>query len=103
MASSAGTTEFLETLAAEIGERVYIDVAKWHLYLGDAHLHTVVAERAYPLLEARSVNEDDVLKMLREIPVKIGGGRKELTLLDLLPMQGQLSLIDILEDFQNRL
>lgn len=97
------TTEFLETLAAEIGERVYIDVAKWHLYLGDAHLHTVVAEKAYPLLAAQAVDEDSVLKILQEIPVKIGGGRKELSLLDLLPMQGQISLIDLLEDFQRRL
>ena len=101
--ANPSTTEFLEALAAEIGERVYIDVAKWHLYLGDAHLHTVVAERAYPLLEARSVSEDSVLKILQEIPVKIGGGRKELALLDLLPMQGQINLVDILEDFQNRL
>ncbi|MEO0947370.1 MAG: DUF3181 family protein, partial [Cyanobacteria bacterium J06641_5] len=35
--------------------------------------------------------------------VKIGGGRKELALLDLLPMQGQVSLVDVLEDFQDRL
>ena len=40
----------IEELAAEIGDKVYIDVAKWHLYLQDAKLHTLVAEQVYPLL-----------------------------------------------------
>lgn len=44
------TTEVIEAIAAEIGEAVYIDVAKWHLYLSNAHLHTVVAEQVYPML-----------------------------------------------------
>jgi len=26
-------TREIETLAAEIGDKIYIDVAKWHLYL----------------------------------------------------------------------
>ena len=29
--ANTNTTELLETLAAEIGESVYIDIAKWHL------------------------------------------------------------------------
>ncbi|MGL6338716.1 MAG: DUF3181 family protein, partial [Waterburya sp.] len=36
------TTQEIEALAAQIGENVYIDIAKWHLYLNDAHLHTLV-------------------------------------------------------------
>jgi hypothetical protein len=36
------TAEAIERFAAEIGEQVYIDVAKWHLYLKDAHLHTAL-------------------------------------------------------------
>jgi hypothetical protein len=38
-------TQAVEALAAEIGENIYVDVAKWHLYLSDAHLHTTVAEK----------------------------------------------------------
>ncbi|BAZ81944.1 MAG: DUF3181 family protein [Sphaerospermopsis kisseleviana] len=94
------TTEILEALAAEIGENVYIDIAKWHLYLSDAKLHTVVAEKLYPLIVDRNVNEDRVLQLLASIPVKIGGGRKELPLIDLLPLQCQVSLVDILEKYQ---
>jgi hypothetical protein len=99
----AGTTEFIESLAAEIGENVYIDIAKWHLYLSNAKLHTVVAEKVYPLLVAKTVDEDEVLKVLQSIPVKIGGGRKELPLIDLLPLQCQVNLVDILENFLDKM
>ena len=98
--ANSNITQEIEVLAAEIGENIYIDVAKWHLYLSDAHLHKVVAERVYPLLENNSLNEDEVLKILQDIPVKLGGGRKELSLADLLPMQCQVNLIDLLEEYQ---
>ncbi len=101
--ANSNTTEKIEALAAEIGENVYIDVAKWHLYLSDAHLHTLVAERVYPLLEDNAVSEDNVLEILRQIPVKLGGGRVEVPLLNLLPMQSQVHLIDILEEYQRNI
>lgn len=101
--ANSNTTEKIEALAAEIGENVYIDVAKWHLYLSDAHLHTLVAERIYPLLEDNAVSEDNVLEILRQIPVKLGGGRVEVPLLNLLPMQSQVHLIDILEEYQRNM
>ncbi|WP_017654496.1 DUF3181 family protein [Fortiea contorta] len=97
------TTELLEALAAEIGENVYIDIAKWHLYLSDAKLHTVVAEQVYPLITANSVSEDRVISVLESIKVKIGGGRKELPLSDLIPLQGQVNLVDILEKYQREI
>ncbi|MBW4636155.1 MAG: DUF3181 family protein [Iphinoe sp. HA4291-MV1] len=99
--AKTNTTESLEALAAEIGENIYIDITKWHLYLSDAKLHTVVAEQVYPLITAsKPVEEDDVIKVLESISVKIGGGRKELPLIDLLPLQCQVNLVDILEKYQ---
>lgn len=98
------SSEAIENLAAEIGENVYIDVAKWHLYLSDAHLHTVLAERLFPLISGgHSIQEEEVLKIVQGIPVKIGGGKHEIPLIDLLPMQCQVNLIDTLEEFQRRL
>jgi hypothetical protein len=97
------TAENLETLAAEIGEHVYIDVAKWHLFLRDAHLHTVLAEKLYPMLQSGSLDEDQVSQLLAEIPVKLGGGKREVPLLDLMPMQCQVTLMDVLEEFQRNL
>jgi len=95
---SPNSTEGIEKLAAAIGEAVYIDVAKWHLYLRDAHLHTVLAEQLYPIL-SQKVTEEQVLQILRNIPVKLGGGKLEITLADLLPMQSQMHLMDIIEEF----
>jgi len=34
--------------------------------------------------------------------VKVGGGRKELPLADLLPMQSLLNLLDVLEEFSRK-
>lgn len=96
--------EFMEALAAEIGENVYIDIAKWHLYLSDAKLHTVVAEKVYPLISSdKSVDEQDVIHVLQSIPIKVGGGKREVPLIDLVPSQCQVNLIDILEKYQQEI
>ncbi len=99
----APTSETIEKLAAAIGENVYIDVAKWHLYLRDAHLHTTLAEQLFPLLQAGDVNESQVTAVLNKIAVKIGGGKMEVRLSDLLPMQSQVHLMDVLEEYQREM
>ena len=101
--ANSNTTQQIEALAAEIGENVYIDIAKWHLYLSDAHLHTVVAEKVYPLLVDKELTEDAVTDILRQIPVKLGGGRRELSLIDLIPNQCESALYEVLENYQNDL
>ena len=97
------TTQDIEALAAQIGENIYMDVAKWHLYLNDAHLHTIVAEKVYPILEDNSLSEDAVTAILQDIPVKLGGGKTELALNDLLPIQCKMTLLDLLEEYQKDL
>jgi hypothetical protein len=99
----ANTTQAIESLAAEIGENVYIDIAKWHLYLNDAHLHTVVAEQLYPMLKDGDLDADRVAQVLQGIPVKLGGGKREVPLADLIPMQCQVQLMDVLEEFQRKM
>ncbi|MEG4997976.1 DUF3181 family protein [Microcoleus sp. B4-D4] len=99
----ANTTQAIESLAAEIGENVYIDIAKWHLYLNDAHLHTVVAQQLYSMLEDGNLDADRVGQVLQGIPVKLGGGKREVPLADLIPMQCQVQLMDVLEEFQRKM
>ena len=99
----ANTTQAIESLAAEIGENVYIDIAKWHLYLSDAHLHTVVAQQLYSMLEDGDLDADRVAQVLQGIPVKLGGGKREVPLADLIPMQCQVQLMDVLEEFQRQM
>lgn len=102
MANSNPTRE-IEALAAEIGDKIYIDVAKWHLYLSDAHLHTTVAEQVYPLLENKSLSAEQVEDILKRISVKLGGGRTQLPLLDLLPPNAMDDLMELLKEYQKQL
>jgi Protein of unknown function (DUF3181) len=93
------SSEAIERLAVAIGEQVYIDIAKWHLYLNDAHLHTPLAEQIYPLLVDRNLSEQAVMDILTAMPVKVGGGKREIPLLELIPLQCQMNLMDALERF----
>ena len=102
MANSNPTQE-IEALAAEIGDKIYIDVAKWHLYLSDAHLHTTVAEQVYPLLENKSLTTEQVEDILKRVSVKLGEGRTQLPLLDLLPSHAVSDLMELLEEYQKQL
>ena len=90
------TSEDIERLAASIAEEVYIDIAKWHLYLNDAHLHTPLAEQFYPLL-VDSIDEKIVTEVLTNTKVKVGGGRREIPLIDLIPTQAQSNLLEVLQ------
>ncbi|MDR9404493.1 MAG: DUF3181 family protein [Halothece sp. Uz-M2-17] len=101
--ANSNPTRDIEALAAEIGDKIYIDVAKWHLYLSDAHLHTTVAEQVYPLLENKTLNREPVEEILQQISVKLGGGRTQLPLLDLLPQNAVHDLMELLEEYQKQL
>lgn len=93
-------SQAIESLAAEIGENIYIDVAKWHLYLSNAHLHTVLAEKVSFLLEKDSVNKNELNKILSEIMVEIGGGKGSISLQQLLPKECEENLLELIEEFK---
>lgn len=101
MTNTASTRE-IESLAAEIGENIYIDVAKWHLFLAEAHLHIPVAEAVYPLL-SEDLREQDVTAVLQNISVSLGEGKRLLPLADLIPSPIQKRLFDLLEEYQRNL
>jgi hypothetical protein len=101
--SDASTTRAIEALAAAIGDKVYIDVAKWHLYLGDAKLHTPLAEKLYPLVTSDAVTESAVAEMLAGTAVAIGGGAKTVPLADLIPTGSKADLLDAIADYQRDL
>ncbi|NJN22547.1 MAG: DUF3181 family protein [Leptolyngbya sp. RL_3_1] len=95
--------EALEALAADIGEAVYIDVAKWHLYLNDAKLHTQLAAQLYPLVEGDRLSEAEITAVLRGMAVPLGGGRNTVPLRDLIPITCERALMQVLADFKDRL
>jgi Protein of unknown function (DUF3181) len=92
----------IEDLAAEIGDKVYIDVAKWHLYLKDAKLHTTVAEQLLPLLTSGLTGEK-LTEVLTGISIDLGGGRQKMPLINLIPVTSQARLMDILQEYARNL
>ena len=96
-------SETVEKLADLIGAEVYIDVAKWHLYLNDAHLAVPLAEQFYRLLTAsgQPIESKTVTEVLTNTKIKVGDGKKEIPLSDLIPNSGQSKLLDILEEFSH--
>ncbi|NER78041.1 MAG: DUF3181 family protein [Leptolyngbya sp. SIO1D8] len=98
--SYSAPIEAIESLAANIGEAVYMDVAKWHLYLNDAKLHTLVAQRLYPIVEDDRISTSEINRVLQDIPIPLGAGRQQVPLLALIPETCINSLIRVLEDFQ---
>ncbi|AIE74138.1 MULTISPECIES: DUF3181 family protein [unclassified Synechocystis] len=96
------TTPEIEALAADIGEQVAIDVAKWNLFLAEAHLHIPLAERVYPLLEKDELSRSAVEAVLKDLSVVIGGGKVSLSLLDVLPNAMVDRLITLLEDYRSK-
>ncbi|TAF51309.1 MAG: DUF3181 family protein [Oscillatoriales cyanobacterium] len=99
----SASTRQIEALAAAIADKIYIDVAKWHLYLGDAKLHLPLAEAFFPDLEARSISEAKVEAILRQTSIALGGGRTTVPLRDLIPRSNQSDLYELLVDFQQEL
>ena len=90
--------QVVDQLAADIGDRIYIDVAKWHLYLKDAKLHTGLAESFLPMCESGNINAAAVQATLAVVKIKLGGGKQELSLADLIPTAVVGDLVRILED-----
>jgi hypothetical protein len=101
--ANPSTTEAIEGLAAEIGQNIYMDIAKWHLYLSDAHLAWAIAEKVYPMLQNNALEENKIVQILEDIPVTLGGGKRTVSLIDLLPTSCQANLMDLLEEYQRNL
>ncbi|WP_413165195.1 DUF3181 family protein [Capilliphycus salinus ALCB114379] len=97
------TTQEIEKLASEIGENIYIDVAKWHLYLSDAHVHTQVAEQLYPLLENGNLEAGSINQVLQGITVSLGGGKMTTSLANLIPNSVESDLLKMLEEYQRQM
>ena len=93
----------IERLASDLGDQIYLDVAKWHLYLRDAKLHTELANQLSILAEAGTVSESEVIALLNQTVIVLGGGKQSLPLSELIPASGIRRLLDILEEWSRSL
>lgn len=92
--------ETLDKLAERLGDRFYLDVAKWHLYLKDTQFNLPLAERLYVLLDENRLTLASVQEVLESMAIPVGGGRQQIPLLYLFPVNTEKTLLDVLKDFQ---
>ena len=87
----------LQELERAIADRLYVQVAGWHLYLGDAGLAEALAIECGARLDQGAAV--CARQALEAVQVPIGGGATRLPLSRLVP-PGQLrDLEDVLQDF----
>ena len=86
----------IDALSRSIADRLYLQVANWHLYLGDAGLAEALAIECAAHLELGAAA--CARRALEAVQVPIGGGSTRLPLARLLP-SGQLrDLEDLLDE-----
>lgn len=87
----------LQNLRIALADRLYVQVAGWHLYLGDAGL----AEELAIECSARLDQGPGICarQALEAVQVPIGGGSSRLPLARLVPAGQLQDLEDILEEF----
>lgn len=87
------------------GRDVYIDISGWHLFLRDISvspslkMHQALALQLGPQLGKNGMRESEVSDVLRKIPIKLGGGKMTVSLLDVTPSFCISDLTKILEDY----
>jgi len=87
----------LRELQISLSDRIFIQVAGWHLYLGDAGLaESLAIECAAKLDQGVSVA---VRKSLESIQVSLAGGSTRLPLARLIPPAQILDLEEILDPY----
>jgi Protein of unknown function (DUF3181) len=100
---SSGSSVEIEKLATAIAEEVYVDVAKWHLYIEDikdARLHLILAEQLFPLVAEGKVTAIALNQILANIPIVIGNGKQSIPLLQFIPASVEAILMDVLTRFE---
>ena len=87
----------LKQLELALADRIYLQLAGWHLYLGDAGLAEALAiECAARLDQGAAVA---ARQSLEAVQVPIGGGSTRLPLARLIPAGQLRDLEDVLDDF----
>jgi len=87
----------LEELTRAIADRLYVQVAGWHLYLGDAGLAQILAIECAARLDQGP--EVCARQALEAVQVPIGGGATRLPLARLVPAGQLRDLEDVLQPF----
>ncbi|KAL0055077.1 hypothetical protein WJX82_006711 [Trebouxia sp. C0006] len=106
VSGSGGIKTAFEDLSYKIGHDVYIDVSGWHLFLREVkaakglNLAQALAQQFGQDISSKKYNKSTFEEVLKKVPIKLGGGKAQLPLMDLLPSGCVQDLEGILEDFE---
>ncbi len=87
----------LHELEISIADRIYLQVQKWHLYLGDAGLSKALAIECQAYLDKGS--SVAAKKAFDSVIVQLGGGNTEMPLSKLISSGQVFELEEILEPY----
>ena len=87
----------INEIELSIADRIFIQVGKWNLYLGDAGLAKDLAIQCQANLEEGT--DVAVRKALETIQVDLGGGNTRLPLARLIPANQIFDLEEILDPY----
>ncbi|KAA6418261.1 MAG: hypothetical protein FRX49_11770, partial [Trebouxia sp. A1-2] len=99
VSGSGGVKTAYEDLSYKIGNG-------WHLFLREVkaakglNLAQALAQQFGQDISSKKYNKSTFEEVLRKVPIKLGGGKAQLPLMDLLPSGSVQDLERILEDFE---
>ncbi len=90
--------EAIEQLAGAIADEIYLDIAKWRLYLGTAKLEQQIAEQLVQLAQS-GLTQEKLQAILQNISIPIGAGKRHIPLADFIPDAVQDRLWHIAQEY----
>lgn len=99
-----------EDLAYKLGGEVYVDVNGWHLYVKDikvggsstVKMHNVLAQQiGEKVLASGRVDDAEVKAIMKAIPLSLGGGAVQVSLLDSIGKTCMYDLTRAIEDWMD--
>ena len=91
------SSDQLRELEISIADRIYLQVQKWNLYLGDAGLSKALAIECQANLEKGA--REAATKAFESVIVRLGGGNTEVPLSKLISSGQVFELEEILEPY----
>ena len=99
-----------EDLAYKLGGEVYVDINGWHLYVKDikvggsstVKMHNVLAQQiGEKVLASGRVDDAEVKAIMKAIPLSLGGGAVQVSLLDSIGKTCMYDLTRAIEDWMD--
>jgi hypothetical protein len=100
-AKAPGVSDF----ARDIGSDIYVDIAGWHLFLRDMKYDVGLANAiaARTASNGGKISSDDVTAILKKVAVKLGGGKTEVSLYDVMGSRCVEDLVELSQRFAKEL